>query len=69
MKAIIDRFEGNFAIIEYTDGIFKELPIDRLPEGCKEGDCLIIENETITIDKLETNKRTANIKKLMGDLF
>ncbi len=69
MKVIIDRFESNYAVLEYPDGTFKEIPANKLPEGCKEGDCLRIEKGTISIDILETDKRKAGIQKLMDDLM
>ncbi|NLY46736.1 MAG: DUF3006 domain-containing protein [Tissierella sp.] len=64
MKVTIDRFEGNFAIVELEDKSTVDMPKRLIPEGAKEGDVLSIE-----IDTDETNKRKEIIKKLMDDLF
>lgn len=69
MKAIIDRLEGNLAILEYEDGSIQEIDINRLPKGSREGDCLLIESGVISIDSEETEKRYNKIKKLMNDLY
>ncbi len=68
MKAIIDRFEGNIAILEFEDGTIHELKITGLPKGCQEGDSLLIESGVISLDSEETARRYDKIKKLMNDL-
>lgn len=37
---IIDRFEGDFAVVEYKEGRTFNLPRSLLPPGAKEGDVL-----------------------------
>lgn len=69
MKAIIDRFEGNMAILEYDDGTIHEMKINSLPKGCHEGDCLLIESGAVSIDLEETARRHDKIKKIMDDLY
>ncbi len=64
MKVIIDRFEGDYAVVELPDMSTVDMPIQLVPEGAKEGDVLIIE-----IDIEETKKREEQIKKLMDDLW
>lgn len=64
MKVIIDRFEGNYAIVELEDKSTVDMPKKLIPEGAKEGDVLSIE-----IDLEETNRRKETIKKLMDDLW
>ena len=63
MKLIIDRFEGDFAVIEAENGSTFNMPRSLL-SCCKEGDVLNME-----FDEAETKKRTESIKKLMGELF
>lgn len=59
MKVIIDRFEGDFAIVELPDQTFIDVP--RILFGnAKEGDVI-----NITNDLEETNIR----KKRIDDLF
>jgi len=63
MKLIIDRFEGEYAIVEAEDGFTYNLP-RKLFSCCKEGDVLKME-----FDEDETKKRSENIKNLMNELF
>ena len=63
MKWIIDRFEGDFAIIECnnkTYNIKKEI----LPKNVKE--CDILE---ININETETGKRKQNSENLMDNIW
>lgn len=63
MEVIIDRFEGNFAIVEIQEGIFEKIPKVLLPNA-KEGDIV-----NITINQEKTEKRKEKISKLMDQLF
>ena len=60
---IVDRFEGDFAVLETSDGMVN-IPISDIPKGCKEGDVL-----TLTIDSGAANKRKKRIDGLINDLF
>ncbi|ERM91437.1 pyruvate kinase [Caldanaerobacter subterraneus subsp. yonseiensis KB-1] len=62
---IIDRFEGDWAVIEYEDRTFN-FPKELLPKEAKEGDVLKFD---ITIDIEETEKRRKVIEDLAKDLF
>lgn len=63
MKVIIDRIEGEYAVIEMEDKTMINIPKCLIPDS-KEGDIIRIE-----IDKDETEKRKNDIKKLMNDLW
>ncbi len=63
MRVTIDRFEGEYAIVETENGDFVNMPSVLVP-GSSEGD--IIE---ITINTTETKKREQQINKLMDNLF
>lgn len=63
MKLIIDRFEGEFAIVEADGGVTFSIPKELL-KCTREGDVLNLE-----FDEAETKKRADNVKKLMGELF
>ncbi|GAB6436727.1 MULTISPECIES: DUF3006 domain-containing protein [Bacillus] len=67
-RGIIDRFEGELAIIEMNNETI-DVPKSKLPSTAKEGDVLIIEDNKFTIDKNETNKRRREIQDLMNKLF
>jgi len=60
---IIDRFEGEFAVIETSNG-FINVPYPDLPAAAKEGDVLII-----TLDKANTEARKQRIESMMSKLF
>lgn len=62
---IIDRFEGDMAVIEYEGGTFN-LPRNLLPSEVREGDVIKI---LITVDKEETENRRKRIQGLMDDVF
>ena len=61
---IIDRFEGNYAVIELENGSFENMPKTRLPANAKEGDCI-----TISIDNNATAERAKRIENKMNRLF
>ncbi|WP_242275105.1 DUF3006 domain-containing protein [Bacillus cereus group sp. BfR-BA-01445] len=67
-RVIIDRFEGELAVIE-VNNVTMDVPKSKLPSTSKEGDVLIIEGDTYTIDKDETDKRRREIQDLMHKLF
>lgn len=67
-RGIVDRFEGDFAIVELENG-FERIPRSKLPEGVKEGDSVNISAGGTTIDHEDTDKRRKKIKALMDKLF
>lgn len=62
---IIDRFEGEYALIEMNRKIF-HIPKSLIPKGAKEGDVIQIQ---ITIDKKATDDRKKETQGLADDLF
>ena len=69
MKVIVDRFEGSYAVCEDEEQKMINIEIDKLPQGIKEGDVLIIEGDNIKVDKEETEIRRERIRRLMEDLW
>ena len=73
-KAVIDRFEGNLAVLLVGEGETKlDVPRASLPKKAKEGDWLrgeIAEGKVVSaeIDAEETAKRKDRIKGLMQRL-
>jgi hypothetical protein len=61
---IIDRFEGEWAVIEYGRKTFN-FPKTLLPKKAKEGDVITI---SISIDR-EATAKERNIEKLADQLF
>lgn len=62
---IIDRFEGEYALIEMNWRIF-HIPKVLLPKGAKEGNVIQIQ---ITIDKEATEKLKESTEKMADSLF
>ena len=69
MRVIIDRFEGDFAVCEKEDRTMLNIKRDKLPSDAKEGDALIINGDTITVDTTTTEKRKNAVNKLFSSLF
>jgi hypothetical protein len=63
MYITIDRFEGDFAVIELPDMTFLNTPKSLFPDAC-EGDIYLIEKS-----QEEQTRRKAKIKKLSDELF
>jgi len=60
---VIDRFEGDFAVVETSNGMIN-IPISDIPSDAKEGDVLIVHRDVNV-----SNKRKKNIDKMMNGLF
>lgn len=61
MTMIIDRFEGDYAVLELREEtgevLYKNLPASWLPDDAAEGDVVVKTAEGYAIDTLETEKR------------
>ena len=69
-KLTIDRFEGNYAICENEDKTTLQIPKYRLPLNCKEGDCLIHDDEGMyQMDDTYTSVKEKRIRDKMFRLF
>ena len=63
MRVVVDRFEGDFAVVEICEGEFASLP-KVLVKNAVEGDVI-----DILINKEETLKRQESVEDLMNKLF
>ena len=61
MKFIIDRFEGDYAVVELENGEFADMPKVFVPNA-KEGD-------VVTITVSEDKDRKKRIEDLANELF
>ena len=68
MRAVIDRFEGEFAVMEFADG-YKNIPRQMLPYEAREGDVLALQDEHWIIVPEATRKRKEKIDKLAAQLW
>ena len=64
MNFTIDRFEGDFAVVEAETGEFFNIPKGLLPEDALEGDVF-----SLTKNTEETDNRKKRVENLMNDLF
>ena len=63
MEVIVDRIEGDYAVVEIEKGKMCNLPLELVP-NVKEGDVV-----TITINKGKTEERKNTIEELMNSVF
>jgi hypothetical protein len=69
MRVVVDRIKGKYAVCEKEDRTMINIEKERLPRGVKDGDVLLVEGDTITIDRSSTDRRKQDVKKLMDDLW
>ena len=63
MDVIVDRIEGDYALVEIEKGKMCNLPIELVPD-VKEGDVV-----TIIINKDKTKDRKKTVEELMNSVF
>lgn len=69
MSMTVDRIEGDFAVCELENGEIKNIPLENLPFGIKEGN-VISENENgFFINVFEEQERIKRIEEKMKKLF
>lgn len=67
-KGIIDRFEGDFAVIEFNSTT-EDIAKSEIPSEAKPGDALIFDDDGIKIDEKHTASQKKEIDGLINDLF
>ncbi|WP_054950679.1 DUF3006 domain-containing protein [Numidum massiliense] len=69
-KGVIDRFEGNFAVVEWLDNADTvDVHKSELPAYTDSGDVVFRKNGNWHVDKDETAKREKAIEKLMEEMW
>lgn len=69
-RYIIDRIEENIAVCECENKTMVNFELEKLPKDCKEGECLVEEdNGDIYVDINETKRREERAKKLLDKLM
>ncbi|TGE31445.1 DUF3006 domain-containing protein [Desulfosporosinus sp. Sb-LF] len=69
MKGIIDRFEGDFAVVEFDGRQIRDIPKSELAPGAKEGDVIFLANGKYQVDLAETLQRKTEISKLTENMW
>lgn len=65
---VIDRFEGDIAIIEDGESIIN-IPKNQLPFNAKDGDILILSDGKYLIDEVATDNRKKELENRFSKLF
>lgn len=68
MKGIIDRFEGEFAVIE-VDGNIQDVSMSLIADGVQQGDVVELVNGIWNKNTVATEKRSKEIKKLIDSVW
>jgi Protein of unknown function (DUF3006). len=69
MKGIIDRFEGDYAVVEFEEKKMKDIPRSELTADAKEGDVIVLVGGRYRVDTEETQRRKAEITKLTENMW
>lgn len=65
---VVDRIEGELAVCEHGKQT-EAIPLEELPQGLREGDCLFREDGGFSIDRAETARRREENLRLMRSVF
>ncbi|MEQ8235177.1 MAG: DUF3006 domain-containing protein [Syntrophomonadaceae bacterium] len=68
MFAVIDRFEGSYAVCETDGKEMVNIARSKVPPEAKEGDVLLL-GDIIRVDFDETERRKKEIQELIKDLW
>jgi len=66
LEAVIDRFEGEYAVIKIIDGQEILWPATELPEGVKESSVV---NIYLTTNEELTSQRQSKAKDILNEIF
>ena len=65
---VLDRFEGDFAVVE-DNGVLKNIPRNLLDQDIKEGSVVIKKGDRYVLDKENSAVRRKKISELQNSLF
>jgi Protein of unknown function (DUF3006). len=69
MRGIIDRFEGDYAFVEFDGREIKDIPRSDIAPGAKEGDVIVLVGGKYRVDQAETQRRKAEIAKMTENMW
>ncbi|EGW39073.1 DUF3006 domain-containing protein [Desulfosporosinus sp. OT] len=69
MNGIIDRFEGDYAVVEFDGRQMKDIPKSKIAIGAKAGDVIVLVDGKYQVDQVETQRRKAEITKLTENMW
>jgi hypothetical protein len=62
---VVDRYEGDYAVLAFDDGQRLLWPREQLPAGAREGVAVTI---ALSVDPMDTGQRSARLKGLLADI-
>jgi hypothetical protein len=68
-RVIVDRFEGNVAVVEAGLGRMRNVPRSQLPPGTREGDVLTFDGRAYHKDATATSERSSAMRSRTHRLF
>jgi len=66
---IIDRFEGELAVLENEDGACENVSRETLPPGCRAGSVLLKMDGVFVPDAALEQERREKLGRMQDDLF
>lgn len=66
---VIDRIEGNVAVVEVDKGTFMDVPLSRIDGHARDGATLVKRCDRFVVDEGETAKRNEAVREKRGRLF
>lgn len=69
VKYSVDRIEEGFAVCEAENGTFENIVLEKLPEGVREGDILLLTEDGFSVLTNETEERRKRIAGLQKSIF
>lgn len=69
MHYVLDRFEGDFAVLIDGDGGTLNIQISEIPKNAHEGDALISEGGIWTLDSAKTQERRSLMEDKLSRLL
>lgn len=70
MPMVIDRIEGDLAVVELTAGVFKDIPLERISGRARDGAVLRDDGQGgYEVDESETRRRSSQARSRLHSLF
>lgn len=66
---VVDRIEGDLAIVEIRKGCFENIPVDRITGHVRDGVMLVPDGDGYTVDENETKQQSGAVQARLSSLF
>lgn len=65
LRGVVDRYEGNYAVLAFDDGQRLLWPREKLPVGASESVAVVV---ALTVDLTDTEQRSTRLQTLLADI-